>query len=417
MKVKTKSSQITSCRGCQSSQLSSVLSLGNTPLANALISPDEMDAEQITYPLELVMCEACSLIQITETVDPEELFGHYLYFSSFSTTMLEHARQLSHDLIRQKALTGESLVVEIASNDGYLLKNYAAAGIPVLGIEPARNIADVANKNGVRTRSEFFNKESAEALVHEGFKADVIHANNVLAHVADLHGVVAGFRQLLNQDGLVVVEFPYVGDLVEKLEFDTIYHEHLCYFSLTAVNALFASHGLMIVDAQRVPIHGGSLRITAMRDVDAEGKQLQHVSDLLLEEEVSGMTSASFYRDFADQIESLRDELMGLLGEFKSAGKSIAAYGASAKGSTLMNFFGIDNTHVDFVVDRSDFKQGLLTPGNLLPIYPPSILVEHQPDYVLLLTWNFKEEILKQQQEYRDAGGKFIIPIPSISVV
>ena len=396
--------------------------------------------------MDLAWCPACSLVQITETVPPEKMFREYAYFSSFSDTMVQHARQIAESLTDRCQLHGESLVVEVASNDGYLLQWYQLAGVPVLGIEPARNIARVAEEQkGVPTISEFFGRELADQLVASGQRADVIHANNVLAHVPDLNGVVAGFKTLLKPNGVVVVEAPYLKDLIEHVEFDTIYHEHLCYFSLTALDRLFRRHGLEIVDAERLPIHGGSLRIFARhahmtaqasgaasaprsiaRSQSNRGADATPLAEIpftpsddvrtMLAEEANWANSESHYLNFGQRVEQLRGELTGLLRTLKSDNQRIAVYGASAKGSTLLNYFGIGADTLDYVVDRSTVKQGRYTPGTRLKIYDPDKLLTDRPDYCLLLTWNFADEILAQQHRYRDQGGKFIIPIPHVKV-
>lgn len=401
------------CRICGNPNLEPVLSLGRTPLANSLLTEKELKQAEKTYPLDLVFCSHCSLVQITETIDPEELFSHYLYFSSFSDTMISHAAQLAQRLITQRQLNSSSLVVEIASNDGYLLKNYVTRGIPVLGIEPARNIAAIANENGVRTRSDFFNLSLAKQLTEQGYKADVIHAHNVLAHVADLGGVVSGIGTMLKETGIAVIEVPYVKNLIDHTEFDTIYHEHLCYFSLTSLDYLFQLYHLYVIDVERTPIHGGSLCVTLSHKDERSAPAAQ----LLAEEKQWGVDRLEFYAQFSKKVARLRQNLCDLITNIKSQGKTIAVYGASAKGSTLLNYFRLDQNSLDFVVDRSTVKQNLYTPGTHLPIYSPESLLEKQPDYVLLLTWNFADEILKQQEAYRQKGGKFIIPIPEIVVV
>ncbi|MBZ0188269.1 MAG: methyltransferase domain-containing protein, partial [Candidatus Obscuribacterales bacterium] len=344
----------------------------------------------------------------------ERLFRNYLYFSSFSQTMLKHAEVLSGRLIDSRNLSADSLVVEVASNDGYLLQYYHKDGIPVLGIEPALNIARVAEGKGIRTISEFFGNELANRLVLDGIKADVIHANNVLAHVADLPGVAEGMAILLKPGGVAVIEVPYVRKMIENVEFDTIYHEHLCYFSLTALDRLFRQHKLQVQDVEQLAIHGGSLRVYVSAIGEVVGDS---VTSLLLAEKSCGMNDVEFYRDFGQRVSELGVKLKSLLSELKSQGKSIAAYGASAKGSTLLNYLGIGAETLDFVVDRSTVKQGMYTSGNHLPIYDPAMLIEKTPDYVLLLTWNFAEEILEQQAQYRNLGGKFIIPIPEPVVI
>ena len=400
------------CRSCGAAPLAPVLSLGNTPLANALRDAAQLGAPEATFPLDLAVCPRCALVQITATVPPDDLFRDYVYFSSFSDTMLKHAAELALQLTRVENLGPASLVVEAASNDGYLLKNYAAAGIQVLGIEPARNVARVAvERHGIPTRAEFFGRDYAAQLVAEGLRADVFHAHNVLAHVPDLNGFVAGVRTLLKPNGVAVIEAPYVKDMLDHCEFDTIYHEHLCYFSLTTLDACFRRHGLVIRDAQRVPIHGGSLRLFAS---PAEGVSAvsQRVTDLLAEEAAWGVGTLEPYRTFAERVAQIKLGLRSLLTQLKASGKRIAAYGASAKGSTLLNFCGIGPETLDFIVDRSTVKQGKFTPGTRLEIHSPDKLLEDMPDYTLLLTWNFADEILRQQAEYQSRGGKFILPVP-----
>lgn len=392
------------------------MSLGKTPLANALLRADQLDASEPTYPLDLAFCPHCALVQITETIPPEQLFREYAYFSSYSDTMLRHARELTQRLITERGLNDQSLVIEIASNDGYLLQNYVAAKVGVLGIEPARNIAEVARvQRHVPTLCEFFGADVACNLAQQGQRADVIHAHNVLAHVADLNGVIAGIHALLKDNGVAVIEVPYVKDLVEHVEFDTIYHEHLCYFSLTAVNHLLRRHALQAIHVEHVVIHGGTLRIFAARDNGTQHPSAT-VGVLLAEEKQAGLDRLDYYLVLRDKVDALRQSLTTLLTQLKSQRRRIAAYGASAKGSTLLNYFGLGRDVLDYVVDRSDVKQGRYTPGTHLQIYHPSKLVEDRPDYVLLLTWNFAAEILEQQQAYRAAGGQFIIPIPEVKV-
>lgn len=402
------------CRSCQSDRMRRIVDLGATPLANALLRPGPDKVAEKRYPLDLVVCQDCWLVQITETVPPDDLFSHYLYFSSFSDTAIENARSIVVRMIDRLALGPASLAMEAASNDGYLLRHYSERGIPVLGVEPARNIAEQANAAGIATRCSFFGAEEARLLAAEGLRCDAFHANNVLAHVPDLNGFVAGIATVLKPGGLASIEVPYLRDLIEHMEFDTIYHEHLCYFSVTALAAVFERHGLSLADVERIPIHGGSLRLFVAHKGNA---QSDAVVRLLEEERQLGMTGFEFYADFASRIAALKHELTAVLHDLKRAGHRIAAYGASAKGATLLNTFGIGQDVLDFVADRSTVKQGLLTPGTHLPIVAPSELLSRQPDYLLLLTWNFADEILEQQHEYRARGGKVIIPVPRVRIV
>lgn len=387
------------------------MSFGEMPLANAFISEADLDQPEARFPLELVFCESCALLQITESVDPEILFREYAYFSSYSTTTLERAAELVERLVRERGLDGRSLAMEIASNDGYLLQHYVRAGVPVLGIDPAWNVVEIAAQRGVETRCAFFGEDLARELASDGRRASVLHANNVLAHVPDLNGVVAGIARVLADDGIAVIETPYVRDLVERTEFDTIYHEHLFYYSLTALERLLGRNGLSVVDVERLDIHGGSLRVFAMR-LDAQAPEQSSVHALLDEEEKLGVAQRGYFEDFAVRVGELQEELWALLRDLKAQGHRLAAYGAAAKGSTLLNSFGIDGDVLEFVADRSVHKQGLFMPGVRLPIVPAERLLEDMPDEVLLLAWNFTEEILSQQEEYRRRGGRFIVPIP-----
>jgi SAM-dependent methyltransferase len=403
------------CRACGSTSGRLILDLGLQPLANNLLAPTDLAKTEPRFPLRLALCESCWMLQITDIVPPVELFSEYLYFSSFSDAMLRHAAEAVAKHRQEFRLGPQSLVVEIASNDGYLLKNFVAAGVPCLGIEPAANIAKVAREQGVETLCQFFGADTARQLAEAGRQADLILGNNVFAHAPDTNDFVAGLAVLLKPAGRVALEFPYACDMIEHVEFDTIYHEHVFYFTLTALMPLFARHGLEIFNVERLPIHGGSLRLFAARK---ETHPVQPaVSAQLAEERTKGVASPRYYEDFGNRVRRIRDDLATLLGELKSSGKSIAAYGASAKGSTLLNFYGLGAEMLDFVADRSTAKQGRLTPGTHLPIVAPEELLTRRPDYALLLTWNFADEILKQQQAYRDAGGKFIVPLPEVRVV
>jgi SAM-dependent methyltransferase len=402
------------CRSCGHPELESVLDLGTTALADRMLYPSQLDEHEPSFPLEAVFCPQCSLMQILETVDPAVLFDEdYPYFSSFSNYLLEHSRKNVLELIERRGLTGDSFVVELASNDGYLLKNYVDHGIPVLGIDPVPALCAAAEKIGVPSVAEFFGSDVAEKLAGEGRQADIIHANNVLAHVADTNGFVAGIAALLKPDGMAVIEFPYVRDLIDHCEFDTIYHEHLCYFSVTAVDHLLRRHGLFLNDCWRLPIHGGSLRLF----VEKTDAPLASVTALLAEEKALGIDTIDYYREFSRRVEGLKENLTTLLRGLKDEGKTIVAYGAAAKGSTLINYVGIGKDILDFVADKNVHKQGRFMPGQKIPIVPAERIAADQPDYVLLLPWNLEKEILAQEQAFRDRGGKFIIPVPEPHVV
>jgi SAM-dependent methyltransferase len=389
------------------------MNLGDQPLANSLLKNPE-DAEE-KYPLTLVFCPKCSLVQIKETIKPEIMFKNYLYFSSVSQAILDNAKDAMIQALHRKPLNGSSLVVEIASNDGYLLKNYAYDGYRVLGIDPAENIAKKANEDGIPTECDFFSSRLADKLLDETNGADIIHANNVLAHVANTNDFVCGLADLLKRDGLAVIEVPYLGKMIQNREFDTVYHEHLCYFSLESLTELFWRHGLYVQDLQHLPIHGGTLRLFVRKAIFPTSVT-DAVTDMHQEEERLGIRDYAYYENFANNCNSMVRTLQDLLASLRIADRSVIGYGASAKGSTLLNYANIGK-YLDYVVDKSPHKQGLYTPGTHLQIYHPSMLTIGHPHYALLLTWNFKGEISRENERYLKSGGRFICPIPHVEII
>ena len=378
------------------------------------MTEEQLDEVELVAPLDVVLCEDCSLVQITETVAPEVLFcQNYPYFSSVSKALMKHFGDSAKQILDTRDLGSESLVIEAASNDGYLLKHFVAAGVPVLGIDPADGPAKKAEEAGVPTMNTFFTKELAQRLYDEGKRADVFLANNVLAHVADLNGFTAGVARLLKDDGVAVIECPYLLDLIEHCEFDTIYHQHLCYFSITALVNLFRRHGLSLNEVVRTSIHGGSLRLF----IEKKSNVGESVTSLLDKEAALGVDGLAYYETFASRVEGLKKDLIAVLDRLKSEGKTIYGYGAAAKGCTLLSYCGVGSQYLDCILDLSPMKQGLYFTGNRLKIEPPDKLLADCPDAVLIIAWNFAQEIMKQQQAYRDQGGTFVIPVPEVRVV
>ncbi len=402
------------CRSCNAKDLEIFLDLGVKPPSDRILTKEMLNQKEAFYPLEVAFCPHCSLVQILGTLPPEELFTEgYEYYSSFIPALLKHSRENVLEIINSRQLGEENLVVELASNDGYLLKNYVAAGIPVMGIDPAPGQVKAATEEGVPTIRAFFTKELAVRLRDEGKRADVVHANNVLAHVADTNGFVEGIHILLKDEGVAVIEVPYIGELIDHCEFDTIYHEHLCYFSVTALDHLFRRHSLFLNDVKRIPIHGGSLRLY----VEKTESVSKEVEKLLGEEAMRKMNTIVYYRDFAQRVEKLKADLALLLRSIKNRGKRIAAYGAAAKGTMLINYVDLGTDLIEFVVDRNTHKHGKYMPGKHIPIFDTDRLVREIPDYVLILAWNFADEIMQQQEAYRLKGGRFIIPVPEPRIV
>jgi hypothetical protein len=403
------------CRSCGSSKGVMLLDLGRQPLANNLLKPEDLAKPEPKFPLEVHLCTDCWLMQITHIVPPVTLFSDYVYFSSFSDHMLRHARESALRYMEEKPLNSGSFVIEVASNDGYLLKNFVQAGVPCIGFEPAANIAEVARANGVETHCEFFGERSAAALKTKRGAADLILGNNVFAHAPETNDFVAGLQVLLKPDGWVVLEFPYGVEMIDKVEFDTIYHEHVFYFTLTPLIPLFARHGLEIFHVERLPIHGGSLRLFACH----RGSETirDSVKTTLAQEASRGVSSTSYYQQFSQRAEKVKTDLIAFLAEQQAAGKRVAAYGASAKGSTLLNYVGDAARSLEFIADRSTYKQGKLSPGVHVPIVPAEELAARAPDYALLLVWNFADEVIAQQLTYRAAGGRFTIPLPVLRIV
>ncbi|MEM7669614.1 MAG: class I SAM-dependent methyltransferase, partial [Pseudomonadota bacterium] len=402
------------CISCGGVGLSPILDLGPMPRSDGLLDASKLPDRESLVPLRLGYCPTCSLVQLLETRPPEEMFGDdYLYFSSFSEDLLKHSRENALELIEMRGLGADSLVVEIASNDGYMLKNFKEKGVPVLGIDPASQPATAAMEKGIETVNDFFGTRVAGDLVAAGRRADLIIANNVVAHVADQNDLVKGMAELLSDDGMVVVEFPYVRDLIDFIEFDTIYHEHLCYFSVGSAKALFSRAGLHLNDVRRLPIHGGSIRLYFSRsDTPSDA-----VKQILAEERDLGLDTYDYYQDFGARVRAFREQARKLVGDLKGDGKRIAAYGAAAKGTIMLNFLDLDSRTIEYAVDRNVHKQGKYMPGVRVPIEDPAKLISDRPDYVVILPWNFRDEIVRQQQDYLQAGGRFVVPIPSLEIV
>jgi 2-polyprenyl-3-methyl-5-hydroxy-6-metoxy-1,4-benzoquinol methylase len=405
-----------SCRFCGATLRRSFADLGMSPVANSYVKPEALHRMEPFYPLHAYVCESCFLVQLEEFQSPAEIFGDYAYFSSYSESWLRHASNYSQETIKRFGIDSRWQVVEIASNDGYLLRNFKDAGIPVLGIEPAENVAKVAQQAGIPSVVKFFGTQTARELVEQGIRADLLIGNNVLAHVPALNDFVGGLKTLLSPRGVITMEFPHLLRLMEENQFDTIYHEHFSYFSFVTVERVFARHGLAIFDVRELPTHGGSLRIYARHDDNAGLPVTDNVHRLKQAEEGRGFTRPDTYSRFSEQVKETKRKLLGFLIDAKRGGKSVVGYGAPAKGNTLLNYCGIRTDFIDYTVDLSPHKQGLYLPGTRIPIHSPERIRETRPDYVLILPWNLKDEIMKQMEHIRAWGGQFVVPIPEARV-
>jgi SAM-dependent methyltransferase len=405
------------CRLCGEPLRRLFVDLGTSPLCESYVEPDAYDLMEPFFPLRVFVCERCFLVQLRDYVGPEAIFGgDYAYFSSYSDSWVEHARRYVERVTERFGLDASSFVVEVASNDGYLLQHFVAGGVPVLGIEPARNVAEAARERGIPTESVFLGEASARDVVSRHRRADLVAANNVFAHVPDLHDFVGGLAALLAPGGVLTLEFPHLLRLVEQNQFDTIYHEHFSYFSLFTARRALAEHGLEVFDVEELPTHGGSLRVYARRK-DAGGPVDPSVEELVSHEQEVGVSSFAYYETFAARVEETKRALLAFLIGAKRDGSSIAGYGAPGKGNTLLNYCGIRTDFLDYTVDRSPHKQGLFLPGTRVPIHHPDRLAETRPDYILILPWNLKDEILAQLEYAREWGARFVVPIPEVQVL
>ena len=400
------------CRFCKSELRHTFVDLGMSPLCESYLRSDQLNQMEPFYPLHAFVCEKCFLVQLEEYVSPDHIFTEYAYFSSYAESWLEHCRRYTQQMLDLYALNRESLVVEIASNDGYLLQYFVEENIPVLGIEPAANVAKAAIEKGVPTLMQFFGKQLAAELAREGKQADLLVGNNVLAQVPDLCDFVAGMKILLKPRGVLTLEFPHLMQMMEGNQFDTIYHEHFSYFSLLTAEKIFEAHELVLFDVEELPTHGGSLRIYGRHKEDNSRPVTSRVAELRRREKAVGLMQLESYRSFAERVKKTKRELLECLIRAKRAGKSIVGYGAPGKGNTLLNFCGIGRDFLDYTVDRNPYKQGKFTPGTHIPIYSPDRISETRPDYLLILPWNLKNEIMQQMGRIREWGGKFIVPIP-----
>ncbi len=405
------------CRFCSTRLTTTFVDLGMSPLCQTHITPEQLHEMEPFYPLHAYVCGSCMLVQLQEFVSPQSIFSEYAYFSSYSSSWVEHARRYAHMAIERFGLTSGSKVMEIASNDGYLLQHFSAAGIPVLGIEPAANVARVAIEKGIPTTVRFFGRTTADAIASEHGKPDLLLGNNVLAHVPDLNDFVGGMKRLLAPGGVITMEFPHLQRLMAENQFDTIYHEHFSYFSFLAVEKVFAHHGLTLFDVEELPTHGGSLRIYGRHTESALQPVSERVTELRERETTDGFLNMERYSSFGEQVKATKRKLLSFLINAKQRGKKIVGYGAPGKGNTLLNYCGIRTDFLDFTTDANPYKQGKYTPGTHIPIVAPERIKDHRPDYVLILPWNLKDEISEQAAYVREWGGQFVVPIPDVRVL
>lgn len=404
------------CRFCGTPLTQTFVDLGMSPLANSYVTPENLSSAEKFYPLHAYVCSNCHLVQLEEFESPAHIFGDYAYFSSFSDSWLKHCESYAEQAIENLSLDQDSNVVEIASNDGYLLQYFHREQIPVLGIEPAANVAEVAREKGINTRVCFFGEEEARKVVEEEAGADLLIANNVLAHVPDINDFVAGMKVILKPTGVITIEFPHLLNLINFNQFDTIYHEHFSYLSLLTVEKIMAKHGLRVFDVDQLKTHGGSLRIYACHQEDHSKEQTEKVTLVRQLELDKGLDQMSVYSEFSEQAKETKRKVLDFVIEAKRQSKKIVAYGAPAKGNTLLNYCGIRSDFIDFTVDRSTYKQGLYLPGTHIPIFAPEKVKEAKPDYLLILPWNLQDEIMSQMSFIKEWGGKFVVPIPQLEV-
>lgn len=404
------------CRFCDEPLSHTFVDLGMSPPCQTHIEPQQLGAMESFYPLHSFVCDKCFLVQLPQHVAPAAIFEEYAYFSSYSDTWLAHARNYVETMSRRLELYSQSLVVELASNDGYLLQYFVARGIPVLGVEPAKNVAQVAIQKGIPSITEFFGRELARRLAGEGRQADLLLGNNVLAHVPDINDFVGGMKILLKPHGVITMEFPHLVRLIEENQFDTIYHEHFSYLSFTTVERVFAAQGLTLFDVDEVPTHGGSLRIYGRHAEDVSTPISASVSGLKAREANWGISSLGCYEAFGEKVKATKRKILQFLIDVKNEGKTVVGYGAPGKGNTLLNYCGIRTDFLAYTVDRNPYKQGKFTPGTRIPICPPDRIKETKPDYLFILPWNLKDEVIAQNSFIREWGGKFVVPIPEVKV-
>ncbi|WP_417834878.1 class I SAM-dependent methyltransferase [Thalassospira xiamenensis] len=404
------------CRACGAELNHTLVDLGDSPLANSYVTLDRKDTVDSRYPLHARVCSDCFLVQVDDVVPPSDIFSDYAYFSSYSTSWVEHARQYCQQAKDRLSLGGQSLVVEVASNDGYLLQHFVGAGVPVLGVEPAANVAVEAEKKGVRSLVAFFGKETAEKIIAQYGHADLTAANNVLAHVPDINDFVSGFAMVLKDSGVSTFEFPHLLNLLEKNQFDTIYHEHFSYLSLYAVERCFEQSGLKVFDVEELPTHGGSLRVWAQK-TSGTRPETASLKAVRAKENAAGIATLACYDGFEQKVIKIRDDLIAFINHANANGKKVAAYGAAAKGNTLLNYCGITSDQIAFVVDANPHKQNSLLPGSRIPVRSPDVLRTEQPDYVIILPWNLKDEIMAAVSYVRDWGSQFVVAVPKVQIL